>query len=182
MSDISVGSVVEVKFGDPVTIRKLPRNLKSTSSIAMNLTVGEKLEVTDSAAREQYDYNTQRTEDDIIKIFKANFGVDFKEDVEWKKIIGWHFPLQMIKDFIGQIKPHCPEAWYDTAEFAGEYVVIKEYEESYAVTDWGRTYGHETVHNVFAKKLKNGEYDPDGVEIAVSDSFVPIRQMTMSFA
>ena len=64
----------------------------------------------------------------------------------------------------------------------GEYVVVREHYVTTRVTDWGRDYGSQTYHHVVAKKLNNGGYDPDGVELLIDDTFEFVRKMNIGFS
>jgi len=179
---LAVGDVIVVNLGDYIQVKKMPRKLKISDSYYEGVTVGEQREVTDIAMRKQYAIKQRKTRDDIINVFRENYNIDFTQTREWDGIIEWNDPLGIIRDFADRLTPRVPTVSWDSTELVGEYVILTTYQTTHNITDWGRTYGQETVDHIYAKKLlDNGEYDPDGVEIGVEDNFTPIRRMSVTF-
>lgn len=177
---LQVGDVFKVEVGMRVQV-SIPAKFVYANRTVDTLTettinIGEILEG-NVATDEHIDEILKATKDTIS--FRTGKKISAKEAQTIRTALKSIIPLSKAKE------------QFDTNKFVGEYVVIKT-----AETGGGTGHGPHDVypdgHNVIAKKLKNGAYDPKGKTISfyqsgsftcevLPEAITFLRKMEMSF-
>lgn len=121
-----------------------------------------------------------------VESVKASIATKIQE--AFSSSSGFNISSEAAKNIVESILPEHAEEQYDGSDLKGEYLVIRTaFEGGSDGRDW-----YPNGHHVFAKKLKDGKYDPEGIEISFYQSgeftamilpseIQPIRKMTMTF-
>lgn len=172
---LQTGDVIEIQDGMRIHAYVPEKFLYSNSRFSdenkrTNIRIGE-------VRNNQVDVEAVKAE--IVKKVKEAFS----------SASGFNLGDEAAKDFVESVLPEHVEEQFDGGEYKGEYLVIR------TAFEGGCALGRDPYpdgHHVFAKKLKDGKFDPDGIEISFYQSgdftnmilprqIQPIRKMAMTF-
>lgn len=124
-----------------------------------------------------------------VDVEEVKLSIEKKVKDAFQTAAGFEVADEAVKSIVDSILPTHVEETFDGSEFKGEFLVIK------TAFDGGSSDIRDSYpngHHVFAKKLKDGKFDPDGIEISFYQSgcftntilpseIQPTRKLTMTF-